>query len=97
MLKKIMNKENKLPLIVLLAIISFFLFNILNKNFFKNMRFDLTKSNDPKEFAEKALSSLQKVKDDAIPHNNNTFKTTLRNIQAETKRITENPSFSTEG
>ena len=59
--------------------------------------FDLTKSNDPKEFAEKALSSLEKVKDDAIPHNNNVFKTTLRNIQKETERITENPRFSTDG
>ena len=45
MLKKIIYKENKLPLIVLLAIISFFSFNVLNKNFFKNLRFDLTESN----------------------------------------------------
>ena len=45
MLKKIINKENKLPLIILLAIISFFSFNVLNKNFFKNLRVDLTKSN----------------------------------------------------
>ena len=40
-----MNKENRLTIIVLLAIISFFSFNVLNKNFFKNLRFDLTKSN----------------------------------------------------
>ena len=45
MLKKIIYKKNKLPLIVLLAIISFFSFNVLNKNFFKNLRFDLTESN----------------------------------------------------
>ena len=45
MLKKIINKENKLPLIILLAIISFFSFNVLNKNFFKILRVDLTKSN----------------------------------------------------
>ena len=45
MLKKIIYKENKLPLIVLLAIISFFSFNVLNKNFFKNLRFDLTEFN----------------------------------------------------
>ena len=45
MLKKILNNENKLPLIILLVIISFFSFNVLNKNFFKNLRFDLTKSN----------------------------------------------------
>ena len=44
MLKKILYKEKKLPLIVLLAIISFLSFNVLNKNFFKNLRFDLTKS-----------------------------------------------------
>ena len=45
MLKKIIYKKNKLPLIVLLAIISFFSFNVLNKNFFKNLRFDLTEFN----------------------------------------------------
>ena len=45
MLKKILYKEKKLPLIVLLAIISFLSFNVLNKNFFKNLRFDLTNSN----------------------------------------------------
>ena len=45
MLKKIIYNENKLPLIVLLAIISFLSFNVLNKNFFKNLRFDLTNSN----------------------------------------------------
>ena len=45
MLKKIIYKKNKLPLIVLLAIISFFSFNFLNKNFFKNLRFDLTEFN----------------------------------------------------
>ena len=45
MLKKIIYKKNKLPLIVLLAIISFFSFNVLNKNFFKNLRFDLTRYN----------------------------------------------------
>ena len=45
MLKKILYKEKKLPLIVLLAIISFLSFNILNKNFFKNLRFDLTNAN----------------------------------------------------
>ncbi|PPR33064.1 MAG: hypothetical protein CFH27_00753 [Alphaproteobacteria bacterium MarineAlpha6_Bin5] len=45
MLKKILNRENKLPIIVILAIISFFSFNVLNKNFFKNLRFDLTSSN----------------------------------------------------
>jgi len=45
MLKKILNNENKLPLIFLLAIISFLSFNVLNKNFFKNLRFDLTSSN----------------------------------------------------
>ena len=45
MLKKILNNENKLPLIFLLAIISFLSFNVLNKNFFKNLRFDLTRSN----------------------------------------------------
>ena len=45
MLKNIIYKKNKLPLIVLLAIISFFSFNVLNKNFFKNLRFDLTESN----------------------------------------------------
>jgi len=44
MLKKIINKEKKFSFIVLLAIISFFSFNVLNKNFFKNLRFDLTKS-----------------------------------------------------
>ena len=45
MLKKIIYKENKLPLIILLTIISFLSFNVLNKNFFKNLRFDLTNSN----------------------------------------------------
>ena len=45
MLKKILNNQNKLPLIFLLAIISFLSFNVLNKNFFKNLRFDLTRSN----------------------------------------------------
>ena len=45
MLNRILNKENRLTIIVLLAIISFFSFNVLNKNFFKNLRFDLTKSN----------------------------------------------------
>ena len=45
MLKKILYKEKKLPLIVLLAIISFLSFNVLNKNLFKNLRFDLTNSN----------------------------------------------------
>ncbi len=45
MLKNILNNENKLPLIFLLAIISFLSFNVLNKNFFKNLRFDLTSSN----------------------------------------------------
>ena len=45
MLKKIINKENKLPFIILLAIVSFISFNVLNKNFFKNLRFDLTRSN----------------------------------------------------
>ena len=45
MLKNILNKKNKLPLIFLLAIISFLSFNVLNKNFFKNLRFDLTRSN----------------------------------------------------
>ena len=44
-LKYFINKENKLPIIVILAIVSFLSFNILNKNFFKNIRFDLTKSN----------------------------------------------------
>ena len=45
MLKKILNNENKLPLIFLLAIISFLSFNVLNKNFLKNLRFDLTRYN----------------------------------------------------
>ena len=45
MLKQIIYKKNKLPLIILLAIISFISFNVLNKNFFKNLRFDLTRSN----------------------------------------------------
>ena len=45
MLKKIINIEKRFSLIVILAIISFFSFNVLNKNFFKNLRFDLTKSN----------------------------------------------------
>ena len=45
MLKNILNNKNKLPLIFLLAIISFLSFNVLNKNFFKNLRFDLTRSN----------------------------------------------------
>ena len=45
MINRILNKENRLTIIVLLAIISFFSFNVLNKNFFKNLRFDLTKSN----------------------------------------------------
>ena len=45
MLKNILNNKNKLPLIFLLAIISFLSFNVLNKNFFKNLRFDLTKYN----------------------------------------------------
>ena len=44
MLKKIINIEKRFSLIVILAIISFFSFNVLNKNFFKNLRFDLTKS-----------------------------------------------------
>ena len=44
MLKKIINKEQKFSFIVLLAIISFISFNVLNKNFFKNLRFDLTNS-----------------------------------------------------
>ena len=45
MLNKIINnKEKRFFFIVLLAIISFFSFNVLNKNFFKNLRFDLTKS-----------------------------------------------------
>ena len=42
---KIINKENKLTLVILLAIIAFLSFNVLNKNIFKNLRFDLTKSN----------------------------------------------------
>ena len=42
-LKKILYKEKKLPLIIILAIVSFLSFNVLNKNFFKNFRFDLTK------------------------------------------------------
>ena len=41
--KKLLYKERKLSLIVILAIISFLSFNVLNKNFFKNIRFDLTK------------------------------------------------------
>ena len=45
MLIKILNNQNKLSLIILLSIISFFSFNFLNKNFLKNLRFDLTKSN----------------------------------------------------
>ena len=45
MLKKIINIEKRFSLIVILAIISFFSFNVLNKNFFKNLRFDLTNSN----------------------------------------------------
>ena len=45
MLKNILNNKNKLPLIFLLAIISFLSFNVLNKNFFKNLRFDLTRYN----------------------------------------------------
>ena len=44
MLKKIINIEKRFSLIVILAIISFFSFNVLNKNFFKNLRFDLTNS-----------------------------------------------------
>ena len=45
MLKKIINIEKRFSLIVILAIISFFSFNVLNKNFFKNLRFDLTNAN----------------------------------------------------
>ena len=45
MLKKILNNKNKLTLIILLSVISFFSFNFLNKNLLKNLRFDLTKSN----------------------------------------------------
>ena len=45
MLKNILNNKNKLPLIFLLAIISFLSFNVLNKNFLKNLRFDLTRYN----------------------------------------------------
>ena len=44
-LENFLKSEKRLPIIVILAIISFLSFNILNKNFFKNMRFDLTKSN----------------------------------------------------
>ena len=43
-LENFLKSEKRLPIIVILAIISFLSFNILNKNFFKNMRFDLTKS-----------------------------------------------------
>ena len=44
-LNNFLENEKKLPIIIILAIIGFLSFNILNKNFFKNMRFDLTKSN----------------------------------------------------
>jgi len=40
----LINREKKLPVIIFLAIIAFLSFNIINKNFFKNLRFDLTKS-----------------------------------------------------
>ena len=40
----VINREKKLPVIIFLAIIAFLSFNIINKNFFKNLRFDLTKS-----------------------------------------------------
>tara|TARA_B100000029_G_scaffold146779_1_gene142091 strand:- start:1812 stop:3719 length:1908 start_codon:yes stop_codon:yes gene_type:complete len=43
MLNNIITNKNKLPFIFLLAIISLISFNVLNKNFFKNVRFDLTK------------------------------------------------------
>ena len=44
-LNNFLENQKKLPIIIILAIIGFLSFNILNKNFFKNMRFDLTKSN----------------------------------------------------
>ena len=39
------NKQKKLPIIIFLGLICFLSFNILNKNLFKNLRFDLTESN----------------------------------------------------
>ena len=43
--KNFINNEKKLPVIIILVIVSFLSFNILNKNLFKNLRFDLTQSN----------------------------------------------------
>ena len=45
MLQQIIYHTPNLPLLVFFALISFLSFNVLNKNFFKNLRFDLTKSN----------------------------------------------------
>ena len=60
--KNFLYKEKKLLLIVIFAIISFLSFNVLNKNFFKNIRFDLTKA-DVYTLSDGTRSVLESLKE----------------------------------
>ena len=48
---------------------------------------------DAKDIANKALKNLEKIEDEMIPKNNAVFKTTMNDIQKETKRITGNKNY----
>ena len=55
---------------------------------------DMTGVTDPTEFSDKATDWLKKIKDDDIPQNNEAFKTSMNNVTAEAKRITDSKKFS---